>query len=107
MAVCFEEWANFLARSADGHGGDAEQLAQEVHGGEFAQVEHGDQDPVGWDELGFGTCARCDQTLVTTTCAEHLLALSLQPGVSASMSSLSRWRVIPVSSGSCSERRVR
>ncbi|CAM5590853.1 hypothetical protein SALBM311S_03202 [Streptomyces alboniger] len=46
---------------------------------------------VGWDQyLYIGSSQPCDSA-----------------GVSASMSSLSRWRVIPVSSGSCSERRVR
>ena len=67
MAVCFEERVDFLVRAADGHGGDAEELAEEVHGGEFAQVEQGDQDPVGWSEFGFGACAGGDQALVTAT----------------------------------------
>ena len=36
VAVRFQEWADFLACTADGHGGDAEELAEEVHGGELA-----------------------------------------------------------------------
>lgn len=80
VAVCFQEWADLLFRAADGHGGDAEELAEKIHGREFAQVEHGDQDPVGWGELGFGTCARSHQALVTAACAEYLLALNLQQG---------------------------
>jgi hypothetical protein len=76
--MCVEKWADFLTRSADGHGSDAEESAEEVHGGQFAQVEHGGQDSVRWGELGFGACSGCDQTLVPTTCAEHFLALHLQ-----------------------------
>ncbi|UUU45111.1 hypothetical protein [Streptomyces sp. NBC_00162] len=78
--MCFEEWVDFLFRTADGHGGDAEELAEEVHGGEFAQVEHSYQDSVGRGEFGFGTCARGHQALVTATRAEHVLALNLQLG---------------------------
>lgn len=46
VAERFPERVDFLARAADGHGGDAEELTEEVHGGELAQVEHGDQDRV-------------------------------------------------------------
>ncbi|MBB5121360.1 DNA-binding transcriptional regulator YiaG, partial [Streptomyces eurocidicus] len=56
MAVRFQEGADFLVCAADGHGGDTEKLTEEVHGGELALVEHGGQDPVGWSELGFGSC---------------------------------------------------
>jgi hypothetical protein len=52
-------------------------LAEEVHGRELAQAEHDDEDPVGWGELGLGARPGCRQ------------------------GSLSRWRVVPVSSGFC------
>lgn len=78
VAVCFQEWADLLFRAADGHRGDAEELAEEVHGGEFARVEHGGRDPVSWGELGFGACTGGYQTLMTATCTEHSLALNLQ-----------------------------
>ncbi len=71
-------WSGLLFRAADGHRGDAEELTEEIHGGEFAQVEYGGQDSLGWGEFGFGTCAGGDQALVTATCAEHSLALNLQ-----------------------------
>ena len=75
MSVGFQERVNFLFRAADGRGGDAEELAEEIHGGEFAQVEHGGEDPVGWGEFGLGACARSCQTFVTATCEEGLLSL--------------------------------
>jgi hypothetical protein len=53
-------------------------LTEEVHGGEFAQVEHGGQDPLGWRELGFCACAGGDQALVTAAGAKRSLALNLQ-----------------------------
>lgn len=48
---------DLLFRAADGHGGDTDELAEAARGGEFAQVEHGGQDPFGWGELGFCACA--------------------------------------------------
>lgn len=80
VTVCFEERADFLVRAADGHGGDAEDLAEGVHGGELAQMEHGDQDPVGWGEFGLDSCTGGYQALVTATHAEHVLTLHLQRG---------------------------
>ena len=41
---------------------------------------HGDQDPAGGGEFGFGACARGYQALLIATRAEHVLALSLQRG---------------------------
>ncbi|MDX3313277.1 hypothetical protein P1S61_30220 [Streptomyces sp. ME08-AFT2] len=46
MTMRFAEWVDFLFGTADGHCGDAEELAEEIHGGEFAQVEDGCQDPL-------------------------------------------------------------
>nr|WP_181447088.1 hypothetical protein [Streptomyces sp. NTH33] len=43
----FQERADVFRCAADGHGGGVEELAQEAHGREFSQVEHGGQDPVG------------------------------------------------------------
>jgi hypothetical protein len=43
----FQERADVFHCTADCHGGGVEELPQEVHGREFAQVEHGGQDPVG------------------------------------------------------------
>jgi len=40
VAVRFQERADFLVRAADGRGGDAEEPAEEVHGGELAELEH-------------------------------------------------------------------
>lgn len=80
VAVRFQERVDFLTRAADGHGGDAEELAKEIDGGELAQVEHGDQDPVGWGEFGLGAGAGGRQAPVTVTRAKHLLALNLQRG---------------------------
>lgn len=78
VAVRFQERVDFLARAADGHGGDAEELAKEIDGGELAQVEHGDQDPVGWGEFGLGARAGGLQAPVTATRVELLLTLNLQ-----------------------------
>lgn len=88
--------ADFLVRAADGWGGDAAALAEEVHAGEAAQVEHGDQDSLSWGEFGFGACAGGYQAFVTTASARHVLALKLQCGsVSVSMRLLSCWWVTP------------
>ncbi|WP_420877745.1 FkbM family methyltransferase [Streptomyces cavourensis] len=46
-SVGIQERANVFRCAADGHGGGVEELAQEVHGREFPQVEHGGQDSVG------------------------------------------------------------
>ncbi|GAA3084766.1 hypothetical protein GCM10020000_84000 [Streptomyces olivoverticillatus] len=75
-----EGGADFLVCAADGHGGDAEELAEEVHGGELALVEHGGQDPVGWSEFGFGSCAGGHQALMASTDAECPFALQFQLG---------------------------
>lgn len=65
--LCSSRRANFPSPATDGHGGDAEKLAEEVHGGESAQVENGDQDPARWCDSGLGACARGYQALMTAT----------------------------------------
>ena len=43
----FQERADVFHCATDIHGRGVEELAQRVHGREFSQVEHGNQDPVG------------------------------------------------------------
>lgn len=46
-AVGLQEPADVFRCATDGHGGGIEELAEEVHGRGFSQVERGDQNSVG------------------------------------------------------------
>ncbi|KUO20460.1 hypothetical protein AQJ91_14425 [Streptomyces dysideae] len=45
---------------------DAEELGEQISGAEFAQVEHGGQDPVGGGQLVLRPCAATSEALTSS-----------------------------------------